>query len=86
MVDVNSLAPLVAPAKYAKNMMAVYCPSDGTGYKTRAMYLACHLPHRYSHREHAYIMSRKAAAQLLKLFAGGYDATVFGELVPPKEV
>lgn len=67
--------PAVNPARYAKNMMAVRCPSVGSGWKTRAHRLAAALARdRYSGREHAYIMSRPAAARFERLYAEGWDA------------
>jgi hypothetical protein len=63
--------------------MAVHCVSTGQ-YKTRAMYLCEALKGRYSGREGAYIMSPSKAKKLEKLFAGGWDAGIFGDLRPPK--
>lgn len=78
----SNLAPLIGPARYAgrwngKPQMAVKCPSDGTGYKTRADRLCCALNGRYSHREGAYIMSPSKAQKLAALFAAGRDANPF---------
>lgn len=66
----------IAPARYSKNNMAVRCESDGSVFKTRAMRLASALPSRYSHRERAYIMSKRATERLQKLFDEGADANI----------
>lgn len=73
------------PARYAKNMMAVRCPSTD-GYKTRAAYLAGYFARdRYSGREHAYIMSRAAALKFEAHYQAGWDAkTLTRELIPPR--
>ncbi len=66
----------IAPARYAKNMMAVRCPSTD-GYKTRAACLAGYFANeRYSGRENAYIMSKAAAGKFEKYYAAGYSASV----------
>jgi len=63
------------PARYAKKMVAIICVSDGSGLKTRAMRLAALLANdRYSHREHAYLMSARRADLFEKLFNSDYDA------------
>lgn len=74
----------VTPARYAKNMMTVRCPSS-TGYKTRAACLASYFArNRFSGREHAYLMS-KSAAKFEAHFAAGYDASYrTRELIPPE--
>jgi hypothetical protein len=51
----------IAPARYAKNMMAIHCKSDGSGWKTFEMRLCDKLNGRYSGRENAYIMSKSKA-------------------------
>jgi hypothetical protein len=68
-----------SPARYAgrwngKPQIAVRCESDGSGMKTRAMRLCSALNARYSHREHAYIMSPTKAAKLRAMFDAGQDA------------
>jgi hypothetical protein len=75
----------IQPARYAKGMMAVHCPSDGSGLKTRAMRLCCALKARYSNREHCYIMSPSKAAKLERLMEGGWDAGFCSiEFIPPQ--
>lgn len=74
----------VTPARYAKNMMAVHCPSDGSGWKTRAHYLCCALRGRYSGRENAYILSPTKARRFEHLYRQGWNASPFGTLIPPK--
>ena len=74
----------VNKARYAKGMMTVRCETAG-GWKTRAMRLAEYFSrNRYSHREHAYIMSPAAASKFEKAFKDGYDASYMSrELIPP---
>ena len=76
----------VAPARYAKRMMAVACPSSN-GFKTRAARLAGALSRdRYSNRENAYIMSQRAAERFQVLYAAGWDACVITlDLLPPED-
>jgi hypothetical protein len=66
-------APIVKPARYAKGKMAVFCASNGTGLKTRAMRLCDAVSARYSHRERAYIMSPTAAKRVLELYRADLD-------------
>jgi hypothetical protein len=75
----------IQPARYAKNMMAVHCPSSGL-YKTRAMYLAEYFARdRFSGRESAYIMSRAAAAKFEAHYLAGWDAKIMTrELIAPR--
>jgi hypothetical protein len=75
----------IAPAKYAKRMMAIRCTPDGTGFKTRAARLAEVLARgRWSNREGAYILSSAAAARFEKLYSEGYDGEIMGKsLIPP---
>ena len=77
----------IRPARYAKAMMAVSCPSLD-GLKTRAARLADALARgRYTHRERAYIMSRRNAGRFEELYRLGWDAsTVTGELKGPDEI
>lgn len=74
----------IRPARYAKRMIAITCPSKD-GFKTRAARLACALSRdRYSGREHAYLMSQRAAERFQALYAAGWDASAFtGELRAP---
>jgi hypothetical protein len=67
-------APCVSAARYAKGMVAVHCPPDGSGFKTRASRLAGALAGgRYSHREDSYIMSPKRARKLADLYYARWD-------------
>lgn len=66
--------PRFAPARYAKGKIAVTCPGDGSGWKTRAQRLASAVSSRWSHREKAYIMSPAAAEKVRRLFEAGSDA------------
>lgn len=73
----------VAKARYAKGMMAVSTPSNGTGFKTRAMRLACALKGRWSGRERCYIMSPSKAAKMRELFDAGRDAWAVSQTIIP---
>lgn len=73
-IPVDKLAPTFAPARYAKGKVAVRCPSDGSGYKTRAMRIASTVSGRYSGREHAYIVSPAAARKIRAAYAAEQDA------------
>jgi hypothetical protein len=75
----------ITPARYAKGMMAVRCPSTD-GWKTRAARLAGYFAReRYSGREHAYIMTRAAALRFEEHFRAGYDAgSIIRALHPPR--
>lgn len=72
----------ISPARYAKGMMIVHCPSTD-GYKTRAAYLACALKARYTNRCNGYVMSPAKARKFEVLYADGWDATCLGTLIPP---
>lgn len=77
--------PTVTPARYAKGMMAVSCPSPD-GFKTRAARLAEYLKGRYTHRERAYILSPTKARKLLDLFQAGYGVTPIRlEMIKPDD-
>jgi hypothetical protein len=69
----DTLAPIVKPARYAKGKMAVHCPGDGSGYKTRAMRLCAAVSSRWSNREKAYIMSAAAAKRVADAYAAETD-------------
>jgi hypothetical protein len=75
----------INPARYAKGMMAVRCPS-ADAYKTRAAYLAEYFARdRYSGRENAYIMSQAAAKKFEAHYAAGWDAGIMvRRLIPPR--
>ena len=49
--------PVMCPARYAKNMIAVRCPSID-GWKSVYGVIAGNITKRYSGREKAYIMSK----------------------------
>lgn len=66
--------PTYNKARYAKGMIAVHCPPDGSGYKTRAARIASGLPGRYSNRERAYIMTPANAARMKRMYDAGSDA------------
>ena len=79
----------ITDARYAKNAIAVRCPSDD-GYKTRAGRLCDYLRARWSNREKAYIMAATKRKRFEQLHDDGYDALVFShgrettrELHPP---
>lgn len=75
----------IAPARYAKGMMAIHVRSAGSGWKTRAHRLAGYFAReRYSGREGAYILSRAAAAKFEEHFKAGYDGGfIERKLTPP---
>ncbi|KFL31722.1 hypothetical protein JP75_06515 [Devosia riboflavina] len=75
----------VSPARYAKGMLAVKCPSPN-GYKTRAARLIGDgLKCRWSNRERAYIVPPTKLARFEVLFAEGWDASTFtGKLEEPR--
>ena len=53
-------------AHYAKDMMAVHCKPDGTGWKTLAALIISGMPGvRWSNRESAYICSPSRAAKFI---------------------
>lgn len=66
--------PVFAPARYAKGKIAVRCPPNGSGWKTRAARIASAVSSRYSGRESAYIMSPGAAAKVKAMYEAGSDA------------
>ena len=66
-------APTIHPARYAKGKVVFDCPSDGSGYKTRAMRLAVAFGARWSRRS-GYVMSPGRAAAALDHWQRGYDA------------
>lgn len=70
----DALAPRVSPARYAKGKVAVHCPSDGSGIKTRAARLASAFNCRWSNREKAYIMSPINAQRVMTAYREGRDA------------
>ena len=72
----TDLAPQFSAARYAKGKIAVHCPSDGSGTKTRAMRIASAVSSRWSGREKAYIMSPAAAAKVKAAFDAGKDASL----------
>lgn len=73
----------VAPARYAKNAVAVRVHERGDGLKGEIGCLCTHLAARYSGRERAYIMSPAKARRLIRLHAEGWTATIFGRLIAP---
>ncbi len=72
------------PARYAKGMCVVTCPSPD-GYKTRAARLADAISHAsYVGRSGGYHLTSKQAERFMALYEAGWDGTIFGELVEPK--
>lgn len=72
------------PARYAKGMMKVGCPSPNS-FITRAGRLAAVISNeRYSGRENAWIMSPAAAARFVKLYDDGADACRFTGTIEPR--
>lgn len=75
----------IGNARYAKGKKTVHCPSSD-GMKTRAARLAGAIcRHRYTSREHAYIMSPAQAQRFEALYIQGYDANIItDEIEPPR--
>ena len=69
-------APTISPARYAKGKVVMYCPSNDSGLKTRAMCLAEAFGGRYVHRSHGYVMAPGSAAKALDHWQRGYDAHI----------
>lgn len=61
--------PVITHAQYSKNMYAVSCRSDGTGFKTKMQAIAGDCTTRYSNREQSYIMSKAQVRRFIKLIA-----------------
>ena len=76
----------ITNARYARNCIAVRCPSND-GFKTRAARLAGALSRdRFSNREKAYIMAATKQEKFERLYAEGWDASCCTlELQPPSE-
>lgn len=68
------MEPTIAPARYAKGKVVMTCPSDGSGYKTRAARLAEAHGGRWVGRSHGYVMAPGSAAKALDLWQRGFDA------------
>lgn len=62
----------ITPAQYAKNSIAVRCPSDN-GFKSRPARVVEALHGRWSNREKAYILAASKEARLRQLIDGGWD-------------
>lgn len=58
--------PVISGAHYAKNMFAIMCPPDGSGFKTREALFAEKFANRYSGRESSYIMSKNQVKRFSK--------------------
>lgn len=56
----------ITKARYAKNSIAVRCPSQD-GFKTRAAYMVESLRGRWSNREKAYVLSASKEARVREL-------------------
>lgn len=72
----------IKPARYAKGKLIVCCPSPD-GWKTRAGRLASAIAPYYTGREHGYSMSKRQADQFERLFAEGWDGSIFRALRRP---
>jgi len=75
----TSNAVKISPAKYAKNMLAVQPLDNSQGLKGTSSYLCGSLKARYSHREHAYIMSKAKVKKLIALLNAGWHGNLFGD-------
>lgn len=69
-------APTIAPARYAKGKVVMHCPSDSSGYKTRAANLAEAFGGRWVGRSNGYVMAPGRAAAALDHWQRGFDAHV----------
>lgn len=54
----------ITPARYAKGKFVVSTPSDGSGFKTRAMFLVERLGGRWVHRDHGYQVTARQARRI----------------------
>lgn len=66
--------PTITPARCAKGKVVMHCPTDGSGYKTRAARLAEAFGGRWVHRSHGYVMAPSRAAEVLRLWGINWDA------------
>lgn len=64
--------PIVRRARYAKNMALVLCPSDGSGFRTRASFLCEAIKGRYSNREKGWIMSPRKMLKVMRAWTIGH--------------
>lgn len=71
-LTIDDLTVSISRARYAKNSIAVHCPSDG-GFKTREMRVVEALNGRWSNRERAYILAATKEPRLRQLLADGWD-------------
>lgn len=80
-----NLAPTIHENKRrnGKPMIVARCPSDGSGYKTRAARLAEALHGRWSHRQGGYVMSRRGADRLVAYYRDGWDASYISATLQP---
>lgn len=82
-VQLPEAGPVVAPYRYARDMVVVRCESPD-GFKSRAARLAEHVGGRWVHRAGGYVMSPRKAERLNALFQAGRDASTFtGNLLDP---
>ena len=72
----------ICKARYRNGAVIVKPTSDGSGFKTRAGYLAGALG-KWTHRDGGYSMSPARAAQFEKLYAAGWSGKLFGGLRTP---
>jgi len=63
--------PIVKQARYAKGMALVICPSNGSGWRTRASFLCEKVNGRYSNREGGWIMSPRKMQKVLRAWTLG---------------
>lgn len=73
------------PAKCA-NAMALHLESDGSGMKTRAMWLAEALNGRWTGRDKAYLLSPRRAALWRRLYLAGFDACIWMFVGPERKL
>jgi len=81
----NELVKIV-PARYAKGQMAITPLDSHQGFKGSVSRLCDVLNGKYSHREHAYIMSPAKVKKLELLIDAGWDGSLFGDrFISPKD-
>jgi hypothetical protein len=73
----------ILPAPYAKGKCIISAPSR-TSWKTRAARLAEALGGKYVGRSRGYTIGPKSAERFVKLYAEGWDGSLWGALEPPR--
>jgi hypothetical protein len=74
----------ISKARYAKDKFLVQPTRRDDHLKTRTARLLGAMNCRWTNRERGYICSAVQVAKLEKYLADGWDASIMGELEPPK--